>query len=366
MDFIREGSLHPVHIHDLLESHREEGEHVQRCLGIMLGTACGDILGANLEFRTRDEIVENHGEGPITTFLHSFSRPRGFFTDDTEMTLALAQALVNGKGHARCDICAKQYVEFFAKPPRRGYGPGTTKVLQHLDDTNCSDARTSGSVAFPTGSFGNGSCMRIAPLGAVYRNASLDVLRAATVEACISTHSHQEAIEAAFVMALATARALRKDSSEPVSQEEALGLIEEMRAATTCVELQGRLDAVIAAHAEDWDDMEAVRHLVTNMGFGDTFAIRAVDAMACVMWGYLRYGSDPVLCLGTVVSWGGDADTVGAILGALLGARYGATWIPEKWYSKIENSYHQGRDLLVSLALEIASFDSTDMPATPP
>lgn len=364
LGFLHTGNVHPPHLEELLALHGDEGEHVLRCLGIMLGTACGDILGANLEFRTRQEIVERHGEGPITTFLHSFSRPRGFFTDDTEMTIALAQALVNGKGHANCRLCAEQYVEFFARPPQRGYGPGTTKVLKHLDDTDCSDARTSGSVAFPTGSFGNGSCMRIAPLGAVYRNATVEVQRAATVEACLSTHSHEEAIEAAFVMVLASSRALLRNADEAVTKAEALALIEEMRAATTCMELQAKLDTVIAADAEEWDDMEAVRQFVTNLGFGDTFAIRAVDAVACVMWGFLRYGSDPLLCLGTVVSWGGDADTVGAILGALLGARYGISWIPDKWYSQVENAYQQGRDLLVDLALKIAQFDTREMPPT--
>src|SRR5689334_710613 len=63
-----------------------------RCIGSLLGCAAGDILGANLEFRSREEIRREHGR--VENFLDSAARPRGMFTDDTEMTLALAVSLI--------------------------------------------------------------------------------------------------------------------------------------------------------------------------------------------------------------------------------------------------------------------------------
>jgi NAD-dependent deacetylase len=49
--------------------------HQKRCIGALLGTAVGDILGANVEFFSRDEILQEHGQ--ITDFLDSPARPYG-------------------------------------------------------------------------------------------------------------------------------------------------------------------------------------------------------------------------------------------------------------------------------------------------
>jgi len=54
-----------------------------RCIGCLLGTACGDILGANLEKVSRKEIRMWHGRG--ANFLDSAGRPFGCYTHDTEM-----------------------------------------------------------------------------------------------------------------------------------------------------------------------------------------------------------------------------------------------------------------------------------------
>src|SRR4051794_6727464 len=49
-------------------------------------------IGANLEFRSREKIQRAHGR--VENFLDSDARPLGMFTDDTEMTLALAVSLI--------------------------------------------------------------------------------------------------------------------------------------------------------------------------------------------------------------------------------------------------------------------------------
>lgn len=38
------------------------------------------------------------------------------------------------------------------------------------------------------------------------------------------------------------------------------------------------------------------------------------------------------------VAWGGDADTIGCIVGSMLGARYGGSWLPDRWVSKVEDA----------------------------
>jgi poly(ADP-ribose) glycohydrolase ARH3 len=60
---------------------------VDKCIGSLLGTAVGDILGAGVEGYPREMIQGTYGE--LRNFL-STGRGFGCYTDDTEMALALA------------------------------------------------------------------------------------------------------------------------------------------------------------------------------------------------------------------------------------------------------------------------------------
>jgi hypothetical protein len=88
--------------------------HEDRCIGSLIACAAGDILGANLEFRSREEIQREYGR--VENFLDSAARPLGVFTDDTEMTLALAVSLV-ACGTLDPEHCAATYARFFAAEP---------------------------------------------------------------------------------------------------------------------------------------------------------------------------------------------------------------------------------------------------------
>lgn len=80
------------------------------------------------------------------------------------------------------------------------------------------------------------------------------------------------------------------------------------------------------------------------------------DAVAASLWAFLRYGDNPEECLIRAVNFGGDTDTIGAMVGAQLGSLYGSEWIPNRWFSQIENRRH-GRDFMVDLAKRLAQLD---------
>src|SRR5262245_64197013 len=140
--------------------------HEDRCIGCLLGCAAGDILGANLEFKTRQEI--RHEYKRVEEFLDSPARPLGMFTDDTEMTIALAVSLIEC-GTIQAGHCAATYARFFLAKPRRGYGPAVTQVLTLL--AQGADYRTTGRVVYPEGSYANGGAMRIGHVGLAFRKA---------------------------------------------------------------------------------------------------------------------------------------------------------------------------------------------------
>ena len=90
--------------------------HEDRCIGCLLGTACGDILGAAVEGSSAREIRELYGE--IRDFAES-GRGFGWYTDDTQMTLALARSLVEC-GLVDAAHASSIYAEFYE--PWRGSG----------------------------------------------------------------------------------------------------------------------------------------------------------------------------------------------------------------------------------------------------
>ncbi len=60
------------------------------------------------------------------------------------------------------------------------------------------------------------------------------------------------------------------------------------------------------------------------------FQIRAIDALAYVLFMFGRYGAEPEQCMVRTVALGGDCDTLACIVGSLLGALHGPGWVPSR------------------------------------
>jgi poly(ADP-ribose) glycohydrolase ARH3 len=307
-----------------------------RCIGCLLGTACGDILGAGVEGQPADTIRGRHGE--VRDFLDTF-RGFGCYTDDTEMTLALATSLVE-RGTADAEDTSLKYAEFYEA--RRGYGATAHRVMGALQ--NGADYRKTGRIEFPNGSFGNGGAMRIAPVGLAYRNASDDVLHRAVEAALLCTHIHPEAIDGAFIQAKAIATLATSDPNGFNRRQ----FLETLLGHSTIFVVQRKLEILLEQPDEGASDDE----VIYTVGNG----IRTSEAVAASLWAFLRYGDNPEECLIRAVNFGGDTDTIGAMAGAQLGSLYGPEWIPSRWYSQIENKRH-GRDFMIDLATKLARLD---------
>jgi len=136
----------------------------------MLGAIAGDIIGSVYE-------REN-----IKTKQFPLFCAESRFTDDTVLTVAIADALLNQKDYTDT---LKQYHQLF---PRAGYG-GTF------------DAWASSSDRAPYNSWGNGSAMRVSPVGYALNNLE-QVLQEAERSAAV-THNHPEGIKGAQATAAA-------------------------------------------------------------------------------------------------------------------------------------------------------------------
>jgi ADP-ribosylglycohydrolase len=136
----------------------------------MLGTIAGDIIGSVFEHHPHKSV-----EFPLFT-----SRSR--FTDDTVLTVATAHALLSG------DSYADAYHRFGNLYPRAGYGGSFRRWLANADK-------------LPYSSWGNGSAMRVSPIGLAA--ASADWALDEAERSAMVTHGHPEGIKGAQAVALA-------------------------------------------------------------------------------------------------------------------------------------------------------------------
>lgn len=169
-------------------------EALQRALLSLEGLAIGDALGEMLSYRCDSvrEIIDSD---------HLPPKP-WWRTDDTEMALGLVETL-HRFGQVDQDALAHRFGERYYREPDRGYGSMANKILSEI--WYGADWRTVSRQAFGgTGSMGNGSAMRVAPLGAWFADDITKVVSEASKSAEV-THAHPEGIAGAIAVAVAAA-----------------------------------------------------------------------------------------------------------------------------------------------------------------
>src|SRR5689334_9731508 len=173
-----------------------ETELMQRFRGCLLGLAVGDALGGKFEAQSADGI---RGRFPTVSSLMSYPQDELWYTDDTQMAIGVAEALVEHGEVIEESLC-RAFVANYV--PSRGYGRGARAVLDAMEE-----GLDYGEVAeqyFPGGSFGNGAAMRVAPVGLVFRDDRRRLWQQARLSA-LPTHRHSLGVEGAQLLALAVA-----------------------------------------------------------------------------------------------------------------------------------------------------------------
>ena len=155
----------------------------------MLGAVIGDIAGSVYEFR-------NTKDYDFTMFL-----PQSNFTDDTVMTMAVAEWAMNNDIYADVAVQTRLLEETMVSMavdfpcPMGGYGGGFRTWL--FEPEKLIDYRTGeySNGRCPYNSFGNGSAMRTSSIGWLYDDLETTMRVAETASAI--THNHPEGIKGA-------------------------------------------------------------------------------------------------------------------------------------------------------------------------
>lgn len=158
---------------------------------MLLELAIGDAYGAGFEYVSTQLInASNDLSGYVQHPRHKI-KP-GCYTDDTQMSLAIAETIVNQEPWTP-EVLAKNFVTAFKRDPREGYASSFYYFLLKIRDGNDFLAKI-----IPT-SDKSGAAMRAAPMG-VFSTVE-KVIEAARIQAAI-THNTPEGINAAIAAAL--------------------------------------------------------------------------------------------------------------------------------------------------------------------
>lgn len=295
-------------------------------LGCLLGTAVGDALGAPREGQdvsTEDDIV----------FLAD-QLQQLVYTDDTHMMIGIAESLAESKGFDG-EHMAQTFVKNHEREPWRGYGPGPPLIFRMIK--NGEAWYSAATKLYRGGSFGNGSAMRVAPVGLLY-SRNLERLREIAYQSSSITHSHELGKEGAALQACAVALALNTPSDEGIDRGGFLSRLGNFVRDRVYKEKVGQIGELLG-------EQDKAR-VVSVLGHG----IEAPRSVATAIYCFLGHPKSYEETVTYAISLGGDTDTIAAMAGAISGTYLGVEAIPSIWRAKLEN-----RDYIEAVAEELAA-----------
>ena len=303
-----------------------KGKLKLKFMGCLVGTAIGDALGA------RREGGDMSRSEDIVSLVEKLEQL--IYTDDTHMTIGVAESLVENKGFDG-EHMAQSFIKNYEAEPWRGYGPGPPKIFGMIRSGEAWDSAA--SRLYPGGSFGNGSAMRVAPVGLLYPR-NLEKLREIAYQSSSITHSHELGKEGAALQACAVALALNTPSDEDIDREVFLSRLQNF--------IQNQLYEGKVARIRELLGEQDKAKVIAVLGNG----IEAPRSVPTAIYCFLRQPQSYKDTVIYAISLGGDTDTIAAMAGAICGAYLGIEAIPSEWRAKLEN-----REYIESLAENLAT-----------
>ncbi len=329
-----------------------------RIAGCLLGGACGDALGAPLEFLDSSTVAAMEPTS-IARMLPAYKRQGGAITDDTQMTLFTVEALVELA--ARGDLDAREQLELVADAYLRWYETQTRRhrrsdtglladrrlFAQRAPGHTCMTALRKlaydGELRATNDSKGCGTVMRAAPFGLVDR---VDL----AAPASDLTHGHPAAATASVALA-DMIRHLVEGATLPKAVDGAIAHLDSLDAPNRGATADA-LRAAVRLAGDGPPSQTAVESLGGAWVAEEALAI----AVLCVLTG--DGWTDTLV---RAVAHGGDSDSTGAIAGNLLGATLGPADLPPEWLDRLE-----ARSTIDAMAEQLTATVTQPPPPAPP
>jgi ADP-ribosylglycohydrolase len=228
----------------------------------MLGAIIGDLAGSTYEYQQfcQTRPVKNK----------KLLRKNSFYSDDTILTMAIADAILNGEDYGKK---LREYVQKYIS-----YKPNIKPYFERIFSPEFYAWSLTNTVGI---SAGNGAMMRISPVGFLFDNEE-EVIKNARL-ACISSHNSEEAISNATIIARVIFLARKGLTKEEIKNK--LGL-------------------------------KCQKPKLTQ------FNRTCSETIDVVLFSFFK-GNSFEECIKLAISFGGDTDTNACIVGGMAEAMYG-------------------------------------------
>ena len=307
-------------------------ERISAQKSLLLGTAVGDALGVPVEFHDRESLRKN----PVTGIrgYGSHNQPPGTFSDDTSLTLCLAESLTRGfdlQDQGRLFVKWLKDDYWTARGELFDIGISTDRALTVISR----GVPPEQAGVTEENANGNGSLMRISPLLFHLLDKPAEERFHLTRLTSGVTHAHIRSVVGCYYY-LDYLKALY-DGHTPAQAHEQL-----------CESMPEKLTKFGA----EPDEIRIYDRLFSNK-FGTLpepeihssgYVVHTLEAS---VWCLLTTSSYPEAVL-KAVNLGDDTDTTGAVTGAMAGLYYGMSAIPEEWLAVLAK-----RDEIESLAEKV-------------
>ena len=325
----------------------------RRCQGCLLGGAIGDALGYSVEFFSINAIRLKYGPNGIQSLVLTETDRSAQISDDTQMTLFTANALLMTNGdysqiekclniayqrwlYTQEGRCREGWERYLEPQPMEPYpfimdNSGKSAIFaRRAPGGTCLGALQTGKPVLM--SKGSGGVMRVAPIGLLFYNEPERARDVAILAAGI-THGHPTGKEAAGALAYIIAyvtqgvplvEAVKKYLSV-YSRSEVGDALEE------ALYLYRRFPKIKTMQEFDW---ARAAEVVSDLGEGWIAEEALAIAVFCALIGS-RVNKRTAIAM--AVNHGGDSDTTGAICGNIVGAMGdGAAGLPTVWKDRVE------------------------------
>ena len=299
----------------------------QKIYNTLYGAIVADALGVPVEFRPREDLLKN----PVTdmTDYGTYNLPKGSWSDDSSMTLCLAESIGRLKGIDYDDIM-RNFLAWYKHskftPDHRVFDIGRTcytAIINFHDgfkalECGLSDERNNG----------NGSLMRISPLpfylfkkfgeDAMKNEKSFEIIH----NVSSLTHAHKISLIGCDIYCAIMIEILNGTSKEELLQKALPKIGEFTRNHPDYNPALSKYDRI--TH-KDFSDLPEEK--IKSTGY-------VVDTLEAALWCFFTTNNYKE-CVLNAVNLGYDTDTIACVAGSIAGLYYGD--IPEEWIETIRN-----------------------------
>ena len=284
---------------------------------ILLGTVIGDALGLPVQFLDREVIAKN----PVTTMVGygQFDVPAGTWSDDSSLSLCLAESLCNG--YDLNDISnnfIKWMFEGYWTPFNKAFDIGNTTYFAIVNLRNGISPHLAGMDRERDN--GNGSLMRILPLVPYIINMEEEDRFRIIGEVSSLTHRHPRSILACISLCEFAIQYINLQSIEKAYQTMQQTMLQLLKK-EMFIEEDIPFKRFVGLSYEEFKNIELKD--IHSTGY-------VIDTLEASLWCVFNTTNYKDATL-KAVNLGDDTDTVGAITGGLAGIIYGYDTIPSEW-----------------------------------